>query len=60
MLNETFSVIFKHCEKAPENQCYLSYGSNSDLPDGIFSVEKCVQGVPMAVSLPHFLHADEW
>ena len=44
-------------KNAPENKCY---GSNSELPDGIFSVEKCVQGVPMAVSLPHFLHADEW
>ena len=44
-------------KNAPENKCY---GSNSELPDGIFSVEKCVQGVPMAVSLPHFLYADEW
>ena len=47
-------------KNAPENQCYSGSGSHSDLPDGIFSVEKCVQGVPMAVSLPHFLHADEW
>ena len=47
-------------KNAPENQCYSGSGSHSDLPNGIFSVEKCVQGVPMAVSLPHFLHADEW
>ena len=55
MMGRDMPKTFK--KNAPENKCY---GSNSELPDGIFSVEKCVQGVPMAVSLPHFLHADEW
>ena len=41
------------------NQCYASL-DHQDLPDGIFSIDKCTQGVPMAVSLPHFMHADEW
>ena len=42
-----------------ENQCYASI-DNQDLPDGIFSLDRCTQGVPMAVSLPHFMHAKEW
>lgn len=40
-----------------ENKCYDPI---ADLPDGIFNVAKCCQGSPLAVSSPHFLHADPW
>ncbi len=44
-------------QNATKNQCYDWL---NDLPDGIMSVARCCQGSPLAVSLPHFLHADHW
>ena len=50
------------------NQCFDHQNSGhsatdnaeSELPNGIFSVAKCAEGSPMAVSLPHFLYGDKW
>ena len=42
------------------NHCFGAKDEVSDLPDGIMSVAKCCQGSPLAVSSPHFLHADKW
>ena len=36
--------------------CYFDSGNS--LPRGVMNLEKCVHGVPLAASFPHFLHAD--
>ena len=40
----------------PISECYFEDDNN--LPEGVLNLEKCVRGVPMAASLPHFLYAD--
>ena len=43
-----------------QNHCFGYNKEESDLPNGIMSVSKCCEGSPLAVSSPHFLHADKW
>jgi len=43
-----------------DNRCFAPKEEERDLPNGIMSVAKCCEGSPLAVSSPHFLHADSW
>lgn len=44
----------------PENQCYCdAENSNTCPPDGVFDASKCLDGIPLLLSYPHFLEGNE-
>ena len=45
---------------SPKEACYYTDRNNYAFPKGLLGIEKCAHGSPLAVSLPHFLHADKW
>ncbi|CAG7818160.1 unnamed protein product [Allacma fusca] len=45
-------------EKNPDNWCFCP-GEGACGPDGVHSIEACLDGFPRSVSLPHFMDADE-
>lgn len=45
--------------KNPDNKCYCDAEKNSCPPDGVFDASKCVDGIPLLLSYPHFLEGDE-
>lgn len=45
--------------KNPENKCYCDAEEDPMCPpDGVFDASKCVDGIPLLVSYPHFLEGD--
>ena len=45
--------------KNPENKCYCDAEENESCPpDGVFDASKCVDGIPLLLSYPHFLEGD--
>jgi large-conductance mechanosensitive channel len=43
----------------PENKCYCDAETNKRCPpDGVFDSSKCVDGIPLFISYPHFLEGD--
>merc|ERR1719350_1831520 len=55
----TMSTISLEVDSS-DNRCFAPKEEERDLPNGIMSVAKCCEGSPLAVSSPHFLHADPW
>lgn len=43
----------------PDNKCYCDAEQQKCQPDGIFDASKCVDGVPLLISYPHFLEGNE-
>lgn len=46
--------------KNPDNKCFCD-AENESLhcpPDGVFDVSKCVDGIPLLLSYPHFMEGD--
>ena len=55
---EPASYVFDR-HSVPES-CYYDTVTKNDLPRGMLELQSCQQGAPLAVSFPHFLHADNW
>lgn len=45
--------------KNPANRCYCDAEKEKCPPDGVFDASKCLSGIPLQVSYPHFLEGDE-
>lgn len=45
--------------KNPDNKCYCDAELKKCPPDGVFDASKCLDGVPILLSYPHFLEGDE-
>uniref|UniRef100_T1IPI6 Scavenger receptor class B member 1 n=1 Tax=Strigamia maritima TaxID=126957 RepID=T1IPI6_STRMM len=48
--------LFANGSENPENACYCH---GNCLPSGAMNISTCVFDAPIAISLPHFLHADQ-
>ena len=49
--------LFDTVDSKPENDCYCVTGPPC-MPQGLFNMSACKFGAPLAISWPHFLHAD--
>lgn len=45
--------------KNPDYKCYCDAETNDCPPDGVFDVSKCVDGLPIMISYPHFMEGDD-
>lgn len=43
----------------PDNACYCDAEVEQCPPDGVFDASKCVDGIPLMLSYPHFLEGDD-
>lgn len=43
----------------PDNKCYCDAELSDCPPDGVYDASKCVDGLPLMLSYPHFLEGDE-
>lgn len=46
--------------KNPDNKCYCDAEKDRTCPpDGVFDASKCLDGIPLLISYPHFMEGDE-
>ena len=50
---------FASSRNNPDNKCYCDSETTSCPPDGVFDASKCLDGIPLLVSYPHFLEGNE-
>lgn len=52
--------VFASSRTNPDNTCYCDADKDDWCPpDGVFDASKCVDGIPLLLSYPHFLEGDE-
>jgi hypothetical protein len=50
---------FASSKTNPAMKCYCDAATQKCPPDGVFDASKCLDGIPLLVSHPHFLEGDE-
>ena len=56
---KTVKNEFASSIKNPANRCYCDAEKQKCPPDGVFDASKCLEGIPLHVSYPHFLEGDD-